>query len=211
MNKLNLFAQVTVLALLVSINSNTLSGQTLILQNGDKYIGSSLNEELTGRGKFIHYDEHKNVEYTYEGDLLKGIRHGNGTYTWSNGACYKGSFMYGLMSGIGEMLFENGNRYKGPFINGIIIGKGEMLFANGDRYVGYFFNGMPNGEGEITYANGDTYKGGFINGVWNGIGRLTRKDGTFFEGNFIGGKLLGLNGEEELSLDNEELIDNEGL
>ena len=44
----------------------------------------------------------------YDGDLIEGVRDGNGKLTWSNGDCYQGTFKNGLRHGRGT--FEEGRR-----------------------------------------------------------------------------------------------------
>jgi hypothetical protein len=42
-------------------------------------------------------------EHTYKGEFKKGLPHGHGTYTYSNGSWYEGDFKNGMRNGKGKM------------------------------------------------------------------------------------------------------------
>jgi hypothetical protein len=59
----------------------------------------------------------KGIDY-YEGQFQKGLPHGNGKYTWSNGDLYSGGWKRGKMHGIGEFTFaENDSTINGLWKN----------------------------------------------------------------------------------------------
>lgn len=78
----------------------------------------------------------------YTGDLKgdKKLKHGNGTYTYTNGDVYEGQF-------------KNNKRY----------GKGKLTLLNGTVQEGIWFGDKMTGE--ITYPGGQTLYGEFINGL----------------------------------------------
>ena len=125
---------------------------------------------------------------TFNGDLLNGFRHGQGTYTWANGDTYVGPFIQrGYMNGEGIKTYANGDVYKGSIEYGYETGVGTKTFANGD-----IFTFDMNGEVIKTYANGDVYTGGSvspnnISGDPIGEGTKTWANGDVYSGSFAAG------------------------
>ena len=89
-------------------------------------------------------------ESTYEGQMLKHLRHGYGIMKYYNDSqeetkVYEGSWKYGKRHGIGkEVTVEKEGISK--------------------EFVGVFVNGFPNGKGFYKWSNGYTYKGEFVKG-----------------------------------------------
>ena len=123
---------------------------------------------------------------TYNGDLLNGVRHGQGTYTWANGDTYVGPFdQYGYMSGEGIKTYANGDVYKGEVYYSYATGEGTRTYSNGDVQVGIFKHDvLAAGQGTKTYKNGDVYNGEFIDGYAAGQGTKTYKNGDVYTGSF---------------------------
>lgn len=48
---------------------------------------------------------------------------GKGLYTWTNGERYEGDYVRGKKHGIGIFFYKNGERYHGEFNYGIKTGK----------------------------------------------------------------------------------------
>jgi len=42
---------------------------------------------------------------TYAGDVLDGVEHGTGTFTWNNGNSYSGNWVNGSQTGEGAFVF----------------------------------------------------------------------------------------------------------
>ena len=49
--------------------------------------------------------------YRYEGQLLNGIKHGKGVFTYPNGVCYQGDWLKDEMHGIGSLFYPSGQPY----------------------------------------------------------------------------------------------------
>ena len=53
----------------------------------------------------------------YEGEFLKGFRHGYGKMTFKDGAQYTGEWFCGYAHGNGTFAFDKGESYNGQFFN----------------------------------------------------------------------------------------------
>ena len=73
---------------------------------------------MTGNGYATEncYGEWEGDSYT--GEFKEGLRHGLGTYTYSDGDVYVGEYIEGEMHGTGSYYFQNGDVYSGDFENG---------------------------------------------------------------------------------------------
>ena len=58
------------------------------------------------------------MEEKYDGDLVDGIRHGQGIETYANGNKYDGEWKDGKRHGQGIMTYVSGNKYVGEWKNG---------------------------------------------------------------------------------------------
>lgn len=54
-------------------------------------------------GNVCHF-EHPNGD-VYDGECIKGVRHGQGKYVFSNGTTYVGTYMEGRKHGVGNLVF----------------------------------------------------------------------------------------------------------
>lgn len=75
-----------------------------------QYMGECRGSQAYGWGKSIGQD-------TYEGEFVKGIVHGKGTYIWSDGEKYIGEFKNGQIHGRGVMIRKDGSRKEGVWEN----------------------------------------------------------------------------------------------
>ena len=133
--------------------------------SGDTYEGDFVNDELTGKGKFVFSNGD-----TYEGDVVNGKRQGYGTYKWADGSSYEGEFSANRKNGKGTIVWADGSSYVGDFVNDVKSGTGTYLFSNGDVYVGDFAEDRRTGHGTYTFANGEKYIGEFLNNKFHGKG-----------------------------------------
>ena len=104
------------------------------VQRDDVDDNSWLLDELSGK-RVVYF---KNGE-KYAGELVKGKRHGLGTYTFKNGAKYIGEWRHGKANGRGTLFFssnEKAQRHEGQFVDGMRHGAGVHYFENGNKYVG---------------------------------------------------------------------------
>lgn len=128
---------------------------------------------------------------TYEGEMKKNYKHGQGTFTWDDGTKYKGNWRYNLMHGEGKMSWTNGAYYLGEWREGRKHGRGKFFWPNGDTYVGGWVDGKQSGNGKYTYANKVIVEGIFKSGKLNGQGVKTWPNGQKYEGEFKNGKMEG--------------------
>ena len=115
----------------------------------------------------------------YVGEFKDGLRHGQGTHTWSEGSMYVGKYKDGKRNGQGTMTYSSGNKYVGEWKDGVVHGQGKHTWSEGDKYVGEFKNGMRNGQGTYTFSDGKKYVGEWKDGK--------RSNGTTYDnkGNMI--------------------------
>ena len=76
----------------------------------------------------------------YIGEYKDGLKYGQGTYTWSNGAKYVGEWKNDLQHGQGTLTFPDGDQYVGKFKDGMWHGQGTFTFADGEKIKGFFMN-----------------------------------------------------------------------
>jgi hypothetical protein len=98
----------------------------------------------------------------YEGDMVCGLRHGQGKITWMNGAVYDGEWENDKVNGQGAFSFPNGDFYQGCWVNGKFQGVGEYRSVDGSVYVGEYFNNNKHGQGKQINADGSI----FHDGIW---------------------------------------------
>jgi|LauGreDrversion4_2_1035121.scaffolds.fasta_scaffold124805_3 hypothetical protein len=84
-----------------------------------------------------------------------GLRHGQGTFYYSNGSKYEGMWRDNLKNGYGSFTFEDGTTYDGPFEN--------------DRMLNRNIQGAPNPNNTLTskgetQVNADTNAGATTKG-----------------------------------------------
>ncbi len=156
-----------------------------VFADGSSYTGAFFEGRVTG--KFIMQIPRENL--VYEGDLLDGYMHGQGTLT-AQTYVYTGGFKDRYFEGKGKITYTNGIVYEGGFSEGIYNGLGVFLGEDGSRYEGQFKDNYYHGEGKIVYANGSVYQGGFSEGVYQGHGRYSLDD-SWYEGTYVAGELSG--------------------
>lgn len=111
------------------------------------------------------------TNFNYEGEFLKGLKHGFGKLKNDQTEIYVGEWEEDFFSGNGilfnsakintsienenkEINYENAKKgenvwikYEGEFKNGKMNGFGTIYFENGDKYRGFFKDGLIHGEG----------------------------------------------------------------
>lgn len=140
-------------------------------------------------------------EYKYDGQLKKGISHGQGTFTYKNGATctgiwsgdftgkniecttstgrkyYEGELKNRKRDGSGTAYFSNGDKYIGQWKDNKKEGQGTYYFVVGNKYVGEFKDDKYEGQGTFYFENGNKYIGQFKDGKFSGRGTLFYTDG----------------------------------
>ena len=168
------------------INGDFTGYNTLITKNGTLYEGFFNNWKLTGSG--IKKTLNNNF---YEGEFNNFLREGQGTEE-TNDHIYKGQFKDDMKEGKGEVTYKKDNdHYKGEFKRNVIHGQGEYKWNNGNKYTGTFMNGKMEGKGRYEMNNGAIYEGEYKEGIREGKGKYQWSNGITFEGNFEKGKPKG--------------------
>lgn len=108
----------------------------------------------------IEFDEGK-----YDGDIVDGIKHGYGTYTWTDGRKYVGEFKNDKFEGQGRHTWPEGDVYVGEWKDNVRNGQGTQVWPSGDKYVGEWENDESTGLGIYTFSNGEKYVGEFRNNM----------------------------------------------
>ena len=130
--------------------------------------------------------------YRYEGMFRAGRMHGEGVLTTPAGTVYRGEFRDGERHGRGTLRMRSGDAYSGEFEADEIAGSGHFEWANGDVYEGGFAAGEPHGSGIFRYADGRVYRGNVDEGVRQGLGELTWANGNRYAGHFARDQRHGL-------------------
>lgn len=107
-----------------------------------KYEGNCKKKLADGQGKSVGTD-------TYEGTFKKGLPHGKGVYTYSNGDVFDGNFAKGRMHGEGKLTQADGEEKIGFWEHNEYIGKFAKKFEvlnQGSKISRIAFN----------YKNGDS-------------------------------------------------------
>lgn len=180
--------------------------KTFMLENGSFYCGSVYDDLPSGHGRLEHGDR------IYEGEFLKGKRHGHGVETgarnyrydggWEHdkyhgsgilvrggNVTYEGTFRHGQYHGKGTLVISDNEWYRGEWSNGMHHGTGTRKNADGS-YHGDFYYNLRHGRGAMSYADGTVYIGQWRRNLCHGKGLLTKDDETY-AGNFVSGKQSG--------------------
>ena len=128
---------------------------------------------------------------SYDGPLVRGLRHGKGVFTWANGQRYDGDWVKDVPTGQASLQFVGGNHYEGSISHGDPQGTGRMRYASGDAYTGQFNAGFPEGRGLYVWKNGQQLDGEWKNRQLNGQGRMTFAYGDVYAGQFVNGQFDG--------------------
>jgi hypothetical protein len=148
-------------------------------KNGDRYEGELVGGLFHGWGTYSYRSGDR-----YEGEFAQDMKSGQGTYTYANGDRYVGEFRDDMKDGRGSLSFVDGSRYAGELSRDAITGQGTMHYANGNRYVGGFLDGRRHGRGTLTYSNGDAYTGEFSADARHGRGTYAFADGGQYVGEY---------------------------
>jgi len=151
-------------------------------KTGIKYKGEFRSNAIHGRGRL----QYSNRRY-YDGDFVRGRRHGQGQYEDGLGGLYSGHWADDVYHGQGKLISANGVVYDGEFVHGLKECKhATQIYEDGSQYVGPFKAGLREGDGKLVYVNKDSYIGGWSNDVRHGKGvekvRTLQLEGTWRNG-----------------------------
>ena len=120
----------------------------------------------------------------YNGEVLKGLRHGKGIFQWKDGSKYEGEWKDDMANGKGKFMYSNGDRYEGTWVDDKAEGFGIFMNSSGAKYEGTWRGDKQSGFGIETLPNGSRFEGNFIDGKKSGNGKYIWKDGSTYEGNW---------------------------
>ena len=96
------------------------------LTTNEKYTGAWEDNFQCGFGTHIWLEssgDNKLLRNRYVGYWKGGLRHGQGTFYYSNGSKYEGEWHNNLKHGSGVFTFEDGSTYNGPFENDRMVNR----------------------------------------------------------------------------------------
>uniref|UniRef100_H2YB92 MORN repeat-containing protein 3 n=1 Tax=Ciona savignyi TaxID=51511 RepID=H2YB92_CIOSA len=90
------------------------------------------------------------------------MKHGYGTYFYSDNEYYEGEWYADDRCGWGRMYYADGSVYEGEWDGDKCSGRGMLRLANDNRYEGEWKGGKKNGHGKFFYLD----SGQVYGGVW---------------------------------------------
>ena len=72
------------------------------------------------------------------GQFVKGLKTGQGKFSWADGSYYEGEFQNGNIQGIGVYWWNDGRKYVGGWQANKMHGKGYLDYGDGRIYEGNF-------------------------------------------------------------------------
>ena len=159
------------------------SGLISLIPDGREVV---VDEEEEGIQKKVYPDGSE-----YVGDLVDGIKHGQGTYTCADGKKYMGEWKDGKPHGQGTQTCADGKKYMGEWKDGKQHGQGTQTWPSGEKYVGEYKDGKLHGQGAYTWANGNKYEGEWKDDKKHGQGTYTWDNGNKYVGEWRNRKQHG--------------------
>uniref|UniRef100_H3AVE3 MORN repeat containing 1 n=2 Tax=Latimeria chalumnae TaxID=7897 RepID=H3AVE3_LATCH len=151
-------------------------------RNSNFYIGEMKEQMRDGFGLYVY----SNNFFRYEGEWMRGKKHGHGKLVMKDGSFYEGQFENGEINGNGFRFWAaTGNSYSGQFHFGELHGYGVMKYGIGGKYEGEFSYGMQEGHGVLMDREGQTFQGSFHNNKRHGEGKITFLNGDQYEGDWV--------------------------
>ena len=172
---------------------NKLTGHGLYeWPDGSTYRGQVLDSLRSGFGTF----NQNQGAVIYEGQWLKGFRHGKGILKHKSGTCYTGDFENGKKKGKGKIVYDNDNYYEGDWDKDQKNGFGTMFWkTTGEKYVGEWKDNLQHGFGTHLWLEErgegkflrNRYEGFWVKGLREGYGVFYYANGSKYEGEWKGG------------------------
>ena len=113
-----------------------------------RWYGKCVNGVAEGQGSMVWYVNNRYAA-KYEGPVVKGARHGRGTYWAASGDRFTVEWVFGIPHGAGTWVYADGSRLEARFYDG--EARGFVTYAMAD---GGYYSGDANGAGEIRYQDG---------------------------------------------------------
>jgi hypothetical protein len=167
----------------------TVPSEVEIQAGNTRFVGRFKQEglDISGNGQIFWASGDK-----YQGEVLKGKRHGQGTFEWRNGQSFKGLWKDDQPNGQGLLRYANGDQFEGTLADGVPSGIGVFKFASGDVLEGRFKSGKAEGQGAFRWVSGMTYDGFFVNNEPQGKGKMKFADGNLYDGDLVRGQPDGV-------------------
>jgi len=105
---------------------------------------------------------------TYSGTWKDNLRHGTGSYKWTNGDIYKGMWENDKRHGQGQYTWSDGSKYSGNYSHGIRSGYGIYCYTNGSMYEGTWQNNLKHGIANFYYKESVNIGGRYVNNEYVG-------------------------------------------
>ena len=145
------------------------------------YTGQWIGKNMHGKGK-MELTDGSSVEGTWiDGELTTGRQ-------VLDGKVYEGQFLRGKRHGHGTCQFEDGRHYIGTWTNGRMDGEGRMTWPDGMFYEGQYVDDKKSGVGQFTWADGRMYSGEWSKGKQHGTGTYMDSKGHSWTGTWESGK-----------------------
>ncbi|MBR2200875.1 MAG: caspase family protein [Bacteroidales bacterium] len=176
------------------VSGDCKNSYSVLVKNGEKYIGEFKNGLPHGMGRYILPDGS-----SYVGSVVAGKIDGYGTITYAPSEDpkapkkYVGDIQNGKPNGYGALLYNNDDFYYGHFSNnvydgqGVYVEKSTLKRKSGVYYKGELVKELPEQEFDLIFGNkdgyglrlteGGRYMGNLQNGIPNGQGTLDTYDG----------------------------------
>ena len=159
---------------------------TIIFPNGTKYMGTMLNNEITGVGEYIFSNGS-----TYTGSVLNGLRDGEGIFQSIDGIIYEGEWKRGLKHGKGKIVQGN-MELEGEWKEGVICGKCRIQWKSGNIFEGELADNKLNGNGYMVWNDKkEKYTGRWKNNLQSGLGIHIWYDNKLSNNKFFRDRYVG--------------------
>jgi len=138
------------------VNDNINGLGKMIFVSGNVYEGWWKDQQMSGPGKMKYANTHPDSNSSED------------AYAEDDYSNYDGEWLKGLKHGLGTMIFMNGDKYIGNWENDKMVGEGLLEYSDGNpnnysTYRGDWDNNMREGYGELKFRDGRAY-----NGYWEG-------------------------------------------
>lgn len=137
----------------------------------------------------------------YIGQIRDSLSNGQGRCIYADGTVYEGSWKDGMWDGQGIVVYPDGDIYKGTFHNQTKEGYGTYYYGSGARYDGEWKDDRFNGNGKLIFEDGGRYEGAWKDDMKHGYGRLVSSEGYVNSGYFYYDEYLGMPFDTEIVRD----------